>query len=669
MTDGIIGTPDADILAGTEVDDIIVGGGDNDTIDGGAGNDSIRGDGDSDGGTVEIRDFIVNGSFEQVADGSGSPTMLDTFNSNGDDVHDRTEVGFYEAVPGWQTSGDNIEIHGDWTGIDNSPAALDGNFKLEIDGGGTDPFFNNKNVFQDVEGLLNGESYTLNFSLLNRDGDYGDVVKVYFGGEKIATIEQTSTDWCEYEFEVAGGAGDGCDQLEFRIWTYDEHAIFIDSVSLVGPANVAVEDVPGDDVIAGGAGEDTIDGEEGNDFVDGGEGADLIDGGEGNDTLNGGADGEGSGSGGGEEFCAENGIAGFDAVGVSLSGTDFDGSPATVTDTSHGIGVAGGSPVGDQINHASSGESQTLTADFGQNVDSATVTVTHFFPDEGNGGETGQWRALDADGVEVATGTFGPDDVITDHDLGNIPAVGRFTIDGIGEFASIELSALPYADGDDVGGSDSSDYFLYSIKFTTSAVADDCGDGDSDTIHGGLGDDEINGNGGDDALFGDDGNDLIDGGAGDDLIDGGAGNDTITGDSGTSSEGVQQIAIPQGENGLYDVAGRDSITLTMDFLGGEASFNNSFGFYLADGSGTPISGEVVKADVKTSDAGEGADVLTFTLNAAQLGGAAQLGLFLIPNGGSLNADLADGDVVTFADNGSGELQALTTPSMVAKAMT
>ena len=658
MTDGIIGTPDADTLAGTEADDVIVGGGDNDTIDGGAGNDSIRGDGDSDGGTVEIRDFIVNGSFEDVADGSGSPTMLDTFNSNGDDVHDRTEVGFYEAVPGWRTSGDNIEIHGDWTGIDNSPAALDGNFKLEIDGGGTDPFFNNKNVFQDVEGLLDGESYTLNFSLLNRDGDYGDVVKVYFGGEKIATIEQTSTDWCEYEFEVAGGAGDGCDQLEFKIWTYDEHAIFIDSVSLVGPANVAVEDVPGDDVIAGGAGEDTIDGEEGNDFVDGGEGADLIDGGEGNDTLNGGADGEGAGSGGGEEFCAENGIAGFDAVGVSLSGTDFDGSAATVTDTSHGIGVAGGSPVGDQINHASSGETQTLTADFGQNVDSATLTVTHFFPDEGNGGETGQWRALDADGVEVATGTFGPDDVITDHDLGDIPAVGRFTIDGIGEFASIELSALPYADGDDVGGSDSSDYFLYSIKFTTSVVVDDCGDGDSDTIHGGLGDDEINGNGGDDALFGDDGNDLIDGGAGNDVIDGGAGNDTITGDSGTSSEGVEQITIPQGENGLYDVAGRDSITLTMDFLGGEASFNNSFGFYLADESGTPISGEVVKADVKTSDAGEGADVLTFTLNAAQLGGAAQLGLFLIPNGGSLNPDLADGDAVTFADNGYGELQAL-----------
>jgi|GEM_PF-3941718 len=658
MTDGIIGTPDADTLAGTEADDVIVGGGSDDTIDGGAGNDSIRGDGDSDGGTVEIRDFIVNGSFEDVADGSGSPTMLSTFNSNGDDVHDRAEVGFYEAVPGWQTSGDNIEIHGDWTGIANSPAALDGNFKLEIDGGGTDPFFNNTNVFQDVEGLLDGESYTLNFSLLNRDGDYGDVVKVYFGGEKIATIEQTSTDWCEYEFEVDGGAGNGCDQLEFRIWSCDEHAIFIDSVSLVGPANVAVEDVPGDDVIAGGAGEDTIDGEEGDDFVDGGEGADLIDGGEGNDTLNGGADGEGSGSGGGEEFCAENGIAGFDAVGVSLSGTDFDGSPATVTDTSHGIGVAGGSPVGDQINHASSGESQTLTADFGQNVDSATVTVTHFFPDEGNGGETGQWRALDADGVEVATGTFGPEDVITDHDLGDIPAVGRFTVDGIGEFASIELSALPFADGDDVGGSDSSDYFLYSIKFTTSVVVDDCGDGDSDTIHGGLGDDEINGNGGDDSLFGDDGDDLIDGGAGNDVIDGGAGNDTITGDSGTSSGGVEQIDIPQGENGLYDVAGRDSITLTMDFLGGEASFHNSFGFYLADESGTPISGEVVKADVKTSDAGEGADVLTFTLNAAQLGGAAQLGLFLIPDGGNQNPGLADGDAVTFADNGYGELQAL-----------
>ncbi|MDF1719468.1 MAG: carbohydrate-binding domain-containing protein [Minwuia sp.] len=664
MTDGIIGTPNADTLAGTEADDIIVGGGDNDVIDGGAGNDSIRGDGESGGGTVEIRDFIVNGSFEQVADGSGDPTMISTFNSNHDDVHDRTEVGFYEVVPGWQTSGDNIEIHGDQTGIANSPDALDGNFKLEIDGGGTDPFFNNTNVFQDVEGMLDGETYTLNFNLLNRDGDWGDVVKVYFGGEEIAVIEQTATEWCEYGYEVTGGAGDGSDQLEFRIWTYDEHAIFVDSVSLVGPANVAVEDVPGDDIIAGGAGDDTIDGEEGNDSIDGGEGADLIEGGEGNDTLSGGDDGLT----GGEEFCAENGVAGFESVGVTLSALDFDGTPATVTDTSRGIGVAGGNPVGDQINHSSDGQTQTLVADLGQTVESATLTVTHFFPDEGNGGEAGQWRALDADGNEVATGTFGPDDVITDHDLGNIPAVGRFTIDGIGEFASIELSGLPYVDGDDDGGSDSSDYFLYSIKFTTPLVDADCGDGDSDTIHGGVGDDEISGNGGDDVLSGDAGDDLIAGGAGNDSIDGGTGNDTISGDGGAvGTGGEQEIVIPQGENGLYDVAGRDSITLTMDYLGGSAGFSNSFGFYLADESGTPISGEIVKANVKTSDAAEGADVLTFSLDAAQLGGAAQLGMFLIPNGGSLNPDLTDGDAVTFADDGNGELQALVDGIPVAAA--
>ncbi len=653
MTDGIIGTPNADTLAGTEADDIMVGGGDNDVIDGGAGNDSIRGDGDSDGGSVEIRDFIVNGSFEQVADGSGNPTMVSTYNSNHDDVHDRSEVGFYEVVPGWQTSGDNIEIHGDQTGISNSPAALDGHFKLEIDGGGTDPFFNNSNVFQNIDGMLEGETYQLNFNLLNRECDPGDVVKVYFGGEKIAVIEQTAAEWCEYGYEVTGGAGDGSDQLEFRIWTYDEHAIFIDSVSLVGPANVAVEDVPGDDVIAGGLGDDTIDGEAGNDSIDGGEGADLIDGGAGNDTLSGGADGAGEGS-GGEEVCAENGVTGFEAVGVSLSALDFDGSPAVVTDTSQGIGVAGGNPVGDQINHTSDGQTQTLIVDLGQAVDSATLTVTRMFPDEGTGGEAGQWRALDVDGNEVATGTFGPDDVITDHELGDIPAVGRFTIDGIGEFATIELSALPYADGDVEGATDSSDYFLHSIKFTTATVADDCGDGDSDTIHGGIGDDEINGNGGDDVLSGDAGDDLIAGGAGNDSIDGGTGDDTIFGDGGSAATGgVQEIVIPQGENGLHDVAGRDSVTLTMDFLGGSAGFNNSFGFYLADESGNPVSGEIVKADVKTSDAAEGADVLSFTLNAAQLGGAAQLGMFLIPNGGSLNPGLADGDAVTFADNGNG----------------
>ena len=47
------------------------------------------------------------------------------------------------------------------------------------------------------------------------------------------------------------------------------------------------------------------------------------------------------------------------------------------TNTEDGVGVAGGSPAGDQINHDDTGTSQTLVAEFEGPVSEATVTVSN----------------------------------------------------------------------------------------------------------------------------------------------------------------------------------------------------------------------------------------------------------------------------------------------------
>src|SRR5690606_6689470 len=55
---------------------------------------------------------------------------------------------------------------------------------------------------------------------------------------------------------------------------------------------------------------------------------------------------------------------------------------------------------------------------------------------------------------------------------------------------------------------------------------------ESNTLHGGAGNDTIKGNKGDDELAGGTGDDKLDGGAGNDYLDGGAGNDTLKGGAG-----------------------------------------------------------------------------------------------------------------------------------------
>jgi len=101
------------------------------------------------------------------------------------------------------------------------------------------------------------------------------------------------------------------------------------------------------------------------------------------------------------------------------------------------------------------------------------------------------------------------------------------------------------------------------------------------------------------------------------------------------------------EGGLYDLPAGGKLVLDTEMLSSFAGFNNSIGYYLADGDGKPLSGEIVNINVKDFDAKQ----TEIDLSAEP--GAKSLGLFLIPDGARRAGELEDGAKVTFAETGGG----------------
>ncbi|MEC9346811.1 MAG: Ig-like domain-containing protein [Pseudomonadota bacterium] len=177
----------------------------------------------------------------------------------------------------------------------------------------------------------------------------------------------------------------------------------------------------------------------------------------------------------------------------------------------------------------------------------------------------------------------------------------------------------------------------------------DGGAGD-DKIEGGKGDDCILAGEGDDTVDGGDGDDHINGGAGNDLLKGGDGNDTILGDGDVDTGLTGITALTQNADGTYDISGQENVTITVDVLGSNAGYNNSFGVYFADANGRPISGQILFANVKDCNG-----AVTLELDASQLCGAVKLGFFLIPDGERKNGSwLKDGATVDFSQERDGD---------------
>ena len=80
---------------------------------------------------------------------------------------------------------------------------------------------------------------------------------------------------------------------------------------------------------------------------------------------------------------------------------------------------------------------------------------------------------------------------------------------------------------------------------------------------------------------------------------------------------------------------------TVEYKGGEAAYNNSFGYYVKDSNGNPSSGVLVWSNVKDFTAGT-AVILPEGVTADQIG------FFIIPNGNDVNPGLTENTPVTFA---------------------
>ncbi len=160
-----------------------------------------------------------------------------------------------------------------------------------------------------------------------------------------------------------------------------------------------------------------------------------------------------------------------------------------------------------------------------------------------------------------------------------------------------------------------------------------------------------------DLYEGTDGDDTIYGNGGDDKILGNDGDDTLIGDQ--AKPGTGTIELVQGQDGVYDISGFETVELTIDVEDFDAGFNSSFGWYVAGADGNPIEGAIIDAFLDPSTDPDG-PVRTITIVVGDLpAGATSLGFFLIPDGGELNDGLTDGAAVGFTPGDSDDPIAVT----------
>ncbi|MEL6701628.1 MAG: LamG-like jellyroll fold domain-containing protein, partial [Pseudomonadota bacterium] len=157
-------------------------------------------------------------------------------------------------------SGEDIDFHYDGLGgID----ASDGSNVLDLAG---TP--GNVRVYQDINGLTDGDTYQLSFDAGDLDFDGQNGVNVYWNGTLVDTINPPDGDLQTYTYIVE--AGSGANRLEFEgTGPDDNNGARVDNVELFAATlNDADDANDGDDTIVGGLGDDTIYGGAGQDIID-----------------------------------------------------------------------------------------------------------------------------------------------------------------------------------------------------------------------------------------------------------------------------------------------------------------------------------------------------------------------------------------------------------------
>ena len=321
------------------------------------------------------------------------------------------------------------------------------------------------------------------------------------------------------------------------------------------------------DIIWANAGNDTINARDGNDIADGGNGNDRVNGMEGNDWVSGGF--------------------GADIV----SGGNGDDTLQYVADATWANGF------------------MTLNTDTGDLVDLAGLNQSfdHFQGDAGN---------------DTLVMTDGNDALVADDSVS--AAHGAASGSRLSDIEVIDAGL-----GDDVIN-------LTSLSYSFGNV----------TAYGGGGNDIIWSSAGADTLEGGEGNDWLYGGDGDDILRGGP-NGSVDGTLQyyqlqhtfysallfpTLNEGQHIPAAAEPNLGIQpdDLSVSFETTVTMTFVGTDAGYRNSLGFYRVNSAGEIIDVHMAFVDARATAPGS-----TYTLELDGQTGS-DFGLFIISNGYNAN---------------------------------
>jgi len=310
---------------------------------------------------------------------------------------------------------------------------------------------------------------------------------------------------------------------------------------------------------------------------------------------------------------------------------NFTGLDTSTAQTLSFEGQGSANTLGAYIDNISLNAAANLTVDESALADgngeaSASTTAVYdfsvFFTDEfgadGPAGEDSENYTLKLNGENVASGLFAVDNTDTDANDGN----------GFGQGSPIVLNEV---DGDIVGSAGGLNYFTISVNAQTGEVtltqyeniwhADTRNHDDSQSM---VLDAEL----------------LT-------LVK------TITDADQDSAEATLDLGgvnfnFEDDAPSIFAQESTELYQFTITNEGGDAGYNNTYGYYTKGDNGEPVSGEVIWANVKENTSDEISLALT---------DSSDIGFFIIPDGADLN-DLNNGDAVTFEQDGEGNWQVL-----------
>ncbi|TAN58800.1 MAG: tandem-95 repeat protein, partial [Magnetospirillum sp.] len=616
-----------DVLGGGGGNDTLFGGGGNDTLTGGAGADLLEG-----GDGNDVLNFSTDGNWSSgfAAQNVGSPGSAGTnqlFSITGDNE----SADVFRGGAGTDTL---------VMGSGNDALFLDDGYSASPTGGAR------------IGGI---ESINA--------GDGNDVVDL------------TSTQYAYGDVNIDGGSGN--------------------DVLLGGGGNDNILGGTGNDYLYGGAGNDTLVGGDGADTLEGGKGADVIDAGAGNDLgiITAGQNNAGSVYDGGsgtdalqvkltsaqytaavrqellnfESFVADPANAGksfhFDSLGVDAKNWEslkvvVDGNavslehaptvtaaPGLTTDEDHAKGNtihATDTDVGDTVSYHLSGSGVSSAAGV------ETQTTAHGSVSLNT--STGEYTFTpNADAQHLGVGASVPDSfqvVATDnHGVSSSPSTVSLTITGNNDGPTVAPTATATGNEDTairgtVTGQDidTGDTMAYHVA---GGVSDGYGNETLSTSHGTV---SLNTTTGEYAFT---------------PAANWAGNDSfsVTVSDGHGGSATQSVAVH-----VDAVADKASVSValgagtvntdgsfTVTNLDGEAGYHNTYGYYVMDDAGHPVSGEVIWADTHANVNA------TTTISGVD---PDHVGFFIIPNGAGSNSGLANGADLTFTKDAAGNWQAV-----------